>query len=233
MGDRSRDVMAVQTLRNYTMAATFMASTSALLVVGTLTCTGGTNAVGTSTFTPTAGQRVSCTITNTRIADISVTKSATPTTVTPGGNVTWTIVVANAGPSTALAVKLVDALPSQLTLLSYVAPSSWDCSATVKGLPGTLSCTKPDMFPGESWSFSLTTSVGAAAAGTSIANTAVVSTTTTEVTTTNNQDSAAINVEQVVVLPPTGGQARQLVEIAITLIAAGAAMLALRRRRIA
>lgn len=40
MRDRSRDVMAVQTLRNYTMAATFMASTAALLVVGTLTLTG-------------------------------------------------------------------------------------------------------------------------------------------------------------------------------------------------
>jgi uncharacterized membrane protein len=40
MADRSRDVMAVQTLRNYTMAATFMASSAALLVIGTLTLTG-------------------------------------------------------------------------------------------------------------------------------------------------------------------------------------------------
>ena len=54
--------------------------------------------VGTSTFTPTAGQAVTCAITNDvvvqlppPIADIAVIKTATPTVVTPGGNVTWTL----------------------------------------------------------------------------------------------------------------------------------------------
>jgi len=37
MQDRAKDVMAVQTLRNYVMAATFKASTAALLIMGTLT----------------------------------------------------------------------------------------------------------------------------------------------------------------------------------------------------
>ena len=40
MANPSRDVMAVQTLRNFTMAATFMASSAALLILGTLTLTG-------------------------------------------------------------------------------------------------------------------------------------------------------------------------------------------------
>ncbi len=39
MANPSRDVMAVQTLRNFTMAATFMASSAALLILGTLTLT--------------------------------------------------------------------------------------------------------------------------------------------------------------------------------------------------
>jgi uncharacterized membrane protein len=39
MATPSRDVMAVQTLRNFTMAATFMASSAALLILGTLTLT--------------------------------------------------------------------------------------------------------------------------------------------------------------------------------------------------
>jgi uncharacterized membrane protein len=40
MANRGKDVMAVQTLRNYVMAATFMASTSVLLIIGTLTLSG-------------------------------------------------------------------------------------------------------------------------------------------------------------------------------------------------
>jgi len=40
MANPSRDVMAVQTLRNFTMSATFMASSAALLILGTLTLTG-------------------------------------------------------------------------------------------------------------------------------------------------------------------------------------------------
>ncbi len=40
MAHRNKDVMAVQTLRNYVMAASFMASTSVLLILGTLTLSG-------------------------------------------------------------------------------------------------------------------------------------------------------------------------------------------------
>lgn len=40
MRDRAKDIMAVQTLRNYTMAATFKASSAILLIIGTLTLSG-------------------------------------------------------------------------------------------------------------------------------------------------------------------------------------------------
>lgn len=40
MKDRSKDIMAVQTLRNYAMAATFKASSAVLLIIGTLTLSG-------------------------------------------------------------------------------------------------------------------------------------------------------------------------------------------------
>jgi len=40
MQDESRAIVAVQTLRNSTMAATFLASTAVLLIMGTLTLTG-------------------------------------------------------------------------------------------------------------------------------------------------------------------------------------------------
>lgn len=45
MSTTSRDVMAVQTLRNFVMGASLMASTAALLIVGTLTLSGQADAV--------------------------------------------------------------------------------------------------------------------------------------------------------------------------------------------
>ncbi len=43
MADSSKDILAVQTLRNSTMAATFLASTAVLLILGTLTLSGQGN----------------------------------------------------------------------------------------------------------------------------------------------------------------------------------------------
>lgn len=45
MANPSRDVMAVQTLRNFVMGASLMASTAALLIIGTLTLSGQVEAV--------------------------------------------------------------------------------------------------------------------------------------------------------------------------------------------
>lgn len=45
MSSASRDVMAVQTLRNFVMAASLMASSAALLILGTLTLSGQAEAV--------------------------------------------------------------------------------------------------------------------------------------------------------------------------------------------
>jgi len=45
MASPSRDVMAVQTLRNFVMGASLMASTAALLILGTLTLSGQAEAV--------------------------------------------------------------------------------------------------------------------------------------------------------------------------------------------
>jgi uncharacterized repeat protein (TIGR01451 family) len=207
-------------------------------IQGTLVCAGGENGTGTSTFTPAIGQAVSCTITNDEveqqappIADIAVVKTASPTVVTPGGNVTWTLLATNNGPDAADNVTIVDNLPSTLTLVSFTSPAGWDCSATVTGNPGKLSCAKPTMGLNESATFTLTTTVAASAAGTSINNTAVVSTTTGETTTSNNQDSEPITV-QVAVLPPTGAShVWDRLAIAASLVLAGGLLLAIDRRR--
>lgn len=48
-------------------------------------------------------------------ADVSVVKTATPSSVSPGSQLTYTITVANAGPSSAENVVLTDVIPSILT----------------------------------------------------------------------------------------------------------------------
>jgi uncharacterized membrane protein len=51
MGDPERAVLGVQTLRNSTMAATFLASTAVLLVIGTLTLSGQADKLATTWHT--------------------------------------------------------------------------------------------------------------------------------------------------------------------------------------
>jgi uncharacterized membrane protein len=51
MGDPDRAVLAVQTLRNSTMAATFLASTAVLLIIGTLTLSGQADKLATAFHT--------------------------------------------------------------------------------------------------------------------------------------------------------------------------------------
>ena len=114
--------------------------------------------------------------------------------------------------------------------MSFTSPAGWDCSASVTGNPGKLSCTKPTMGVNESATFTLTTTVAAAAAGTTINNTAVVSTSTSETTTSNNQDAEPISVQQAV-LPPTGGYVWNGLAIAAGLVLAGIALVAIERRR--
>jgi len=48
MSTKNKDVMAVQTLRNFLMAAIFMASTSSLLIMGTLTLSGQADSLSKS-----------------------------------------------------------------------------------------------------------------------------------------------------------------------------------------
>jgi uncharacterized repeat protein (TIGR01451 family) len=67
------------------------------------------------------------------VADLSVTKSAVPTTVNAGQPITYTIVVANAGPSAAPASLVQD------TLSALVTGATWTCVAS----GGASSCAAP------------------------------------------------------------------------------------------
>ena len=132
-----------------------------------------------------------------READLSITKTASPTTVVAGDadGVTYSLVVENAGPSVATATTVVDTLPAQLAPVS----GSWaDGTCTVTGQKVT--CELGDLLEADG---AVTIEVVArvradVADGTTVTNTATVSSTTPDVDgsgPTTDSDDATITVD--------------------------------------
>ena len=69
--------------------------------------------------------------------DISVTKTDGVTSVAPGSPTTYTMIVSNAGPSSASGVRVTDALPEG------AVSGTWTCTAGVGGTCATASGTFP------------------------------------------------------------------------------------------
>lgn len=75
-----------------------------------------------------------------RQVDVAITKSASPTTVTLGGNLTYTLTVTNNGPDSANGVTVVDTLPTGVTFVS-ATPSQGtapQAGGTVTAALGTI-----------------------------------------------------------------------------------------------
>jgi uncharacterized repeat protein (TIGR01451 family) len=105
-------------------------------------------------------------------ADISVSKTDSLTTATPGGSLNYTIIASNAGPSNDPSVSLTDSLPSELTCTytSVAADGATGNTATGAGdIAETLS-----MPSGSSVTYTFTCDIDPAATGT-LSNTATVS----------------------------------------------------------
>jgi gliding motility-associated-like protein/uncharacterized repeat protein (TIGR01451 family) len=122
-------------------------------------------------------------------ADVSVVKSTTAVSYTPGEDVTYTIVVSNNGPSDAQNVRVQDTAPAGTTISAWTAVVT---NGTV-ALPATsgtgdldqIITTLPD---GAVVTYTVTVSTPAAFAGT-LSNTATVTSPTTDNTPGNNSST--------------------------------------------
>ena len=171
----------VVNVNNATPATTVITNTAT--VTTTTTDTNSTNDSATSTATVAAS------------ADLGVTKTDTPDPATAGSNITYTITVTNAGPSTATAVTLSDAIPANTTFVSFTVPAGWTASAPAVGGTGTVTATNASFAPGTPAVFTLVVNVNAATAGGTITNTATVSSTaTTDPTPGNNATTTTTTV---------------------------------------
>jgi uncharacterized repeat protein (TIGR01451 family) len=188
-----------------TPAASFSCSTPPVGSTGTITCTAGTMAVGASTTfqltaaipaEPSVGTYVnratvvstndpneenneSATVVVAGTTNVSVAKTG-PTTANAGANISYTIVVTNAGPDPALDVTLTDVLPPNTTFVSLTPTSGAAASC------GDTTCVIPSLDNGETSTFTLTLRAGDT---TSITNTATVTSVSYDTNPANNESS--------------------------------------------
>ena len=122
-----------------------------------------------------------------RSADLSITKTDTPDPVVAGTAVTYSLNVANAGPSDAAAVTVTDPLPAGTAFLSGTA------GCTTAG--NTVTCTIGALAAGATTPVTLVVSVlPSVAVGTTLTNTATVGSSTTDPTPGNNSATATTAV---------------------------------------
>jgi uncharacterized repeat protein (TIGR01451 family) len=126
------------------------------------------------------------TVTVNAAVDLSVTMTDSPDPVAQGKNVTYTATVANAGPSGATGVTLVDTLPAGTTFVSATA-SAGSCSGS-----GPVTCTLGSLAKGAT--ATVTVVVTANAQGT-ISNSVSVTSTESDLDASNNaaQESTTVN----------------------------------------
>ncbi|MBO9662261.1 DUF11 domain-containing protein, partial [Dokdonella sp.] len=118
-------------------------------------------------------------------ADVSIEKDG-PAHATAGTNVTYTLVVSNAGPSPAAQVSLADPTPAGLSFVSATAPCA-----------GGFPCALGDLVAGASATVTVTYAVPANYAGADpIANTATVSSPTSDPDTSNNTSTVTTPVDR-------------------------------------
>jgi uncharacterized repeat protein (TIGR01451 family) len=108
-------------------------------------------------------------------SDLAITKTDGRTTVVPGSNNTYTIVVSNVGPSQATGVSVTDIFPSTFSNVTYVAVATGGASGFTASGSGNINNTNIVMPVGSTITYTVTGRLSASLTG-SLTNTATVST---------------------------------------------------------
>ena len=156
------------------------------------------------TFSPDTNDE-SCGVTTiTPEVDVSIVKTDTPDPVVAGEDLTYSLAVANGGPSNATDVEVSDPLPANTTFVSLSAGAGWSCTTPAVGANGTVSCSLASLAVGGAPSITVVVKVGAGVApGTDvIVNTAAV-TAPHDSNPSNNTSTAKTSVVRVLDLKVT------------------------------
>lgn len=127
-------------------------------------------------------------------ADLSIVKSDSPDPVLAGNLLTYTLVITNGGPSTAIDVSIEDDLPAGTVFMDGVDGNGATVCALVQ--PDSVVCDLGDMAPGTSQTVYITVEVDPSLPDTTVlSNTATVSSATPDPDPTDNSDTEATNVD--------------------------------------
>jgi uncharacterized repeat protein (TIGR01451 family) len=124
----------------------------------------------------------------TAVADVSVTKTATPSPVVAGTSLTYVVTARNNGPSTAQNVSISDPVPagSAFVQLSSVSGGGTCMVPPAGATSGTVSCSWASIASGAQQTATFSVRPLASSAGGTIDNTVTIATTTVENTPANN-----------------------------------------------
>ena len=151
-------------------------------VTGDLTSTSGNSGTATDTLTVSPA------------ADLSVTKSDGVTSATPGGSVTYTLVVTNPGPSADPSVGLSDVFPSPPLTCTWTSVAAGGAAGNTPAGAGDLAETL-SMPAGSSVTYTAICAIDSDASG-SLSNTATI---TPSITDTNPGNNSATDDDTVLV----------------------------------
>lgn len=128
--------------------------------------------------------------------DMQIEKTATPTTVTPGSAITYTITATNIGSANAPDVSVTDATPTGTKFVSASASTGGTLSVPPQNGTGSISCTwAGNTPPGQSRTLTIVVDVDDSVEdGTNIVNTASTASLAFETDFQNNTDSATVAV---------------------------------------
>src|SRR3984893_2367882 len=158
------------------------------VAVATITANSSVSSSGTTD--PTPSNNNTTVVTNVRMTcDLKVTNSGIPSPVAAGGNMTYTQVVTNGGPSNCTSATFTEAFPANTTFVSLSpVPAGWACTTA-----GSISCTNPSVAPGSTSTFPVVVNVIAGTGtGTIITDTATAASATQDTNPTDN--SATVNI---------------------------------------
>ena len=117
-------------------------------------------------------------------ADLSVLKTASPTTASPGDEVVYTLTARNDGPSTAIHARITDQLPDGVTFVS-----SPDCTA----VSGNVICQLGDIPAGQQRTATLRIKIDSDAPST-VTNTATIDSDVDDPDESDNESSSTVSV---------------------------------------
>ncbi len=122
--------------------------------------------------------------------DLAIAKAAAPNPVLPGGTLTYTLTVTNAGGETASSVQVADTLPATTTYASCVATNGGVCG----GSGNARTVTYATLAAGASSTITIAATVNASVgAGATISNTATVSSAMHDPVLANNTATAEVS----------------------------------------